>query len=236
MSHQFEKIKVRLESLIEYLQSVEGVILDDDTELRPPADEQTIREALEVAKRGEIVIPQDFIDFYRVMNGFTLIWQLQCFEDLELDYIGRINIVPIGTFVEDPENKLYFSDSPDSFYKEDFDMNRYDLRKMRIFDAFVEEAETLVYFPEKNSDKYQFVFHLSDEGEVYPKNITLLEYLDWAITTKGFWFWIEGLEEEFNSFEQFIDDWLPNNEMFSEIEDDERCRNLLLEILNHKNK
>ncbi len=223
-----EKIK----NLKNHLDSLEGVLIEEYA-IRPGADEETLQQALQEAEARNLIIPEEFIEFYKTANGVTLIWQLQCVEEESLIEPGRINIVPIETFVEDGEGNLYFPDLGDTEDAKYF-FEGYDMRRMCVFDEFVAEAGTLVYLPEEKPGEYEFVYHYYGEEIKSKGNLSLSEYLEWAIITKGFWYWIEGLGESFNTFEEFIGNFVPESDYVEEPEYFEACEELLMKILHKK--
>ncbi|NPA33621.1 MAG: SMI1/KNR4 family protein [Chlorobi bacterium] len=229
--NKFEQFKDQLNQLAEYIDSLENAFLEEYN-LNPGADDLTIQEAIRQAKERGIIIPDDFINFYKEINGATLIWQLDCIEETETNAPGRINIVPIEEFVEDGEDHLYFPDFGET-EEDKFFFEGYDMRRMNIFDAFIAEAGTLVYFPQANEPEYQFFYHYYGE-ELKPKDgLTLEQYLNWAIMTKGFWYWIESLNEEFNSWDEFID-WAKTTNYVMDLP--ENCQKILIDLLAKRTK
>ena len=222
----YKEFLKRLETLAKKLDSMDRVIVKE-FEIRPPVSEQELQQIIENAKeKDEIILHQDFIDFYKECDGVSLVWTFDFLED-NYSEIGSTNIEPVSAFLGSWKDFLYFDWEDDGAGDANI-IDGYDLRRCKAFDLFVAEACNIVFFPE-NKPEYEILYHYCGE-EIIPTNWNLQQYLDNLIKAKALWYWSEKLAT--GTPEEFFDEI--REDEFYESAKNEVTEHIFEEILNLK--
>ncbi len=185
----FKEIIARLERMVKMLEAEKGVEVEEFS-IRPPLSPDEIEKVVSNARKENINVPKDVLDFYSVCNGFVLRWNLKKMrEELDQEVVGTANVLPMEDVFSDWEGSLYFSDEPELNERDG-----YDLTRAKVFDAFIEEAGVLLYFGDNPEKDYEVLYHYYGE-EVLPTGWSLKEYLNNLIRMRALWYWQPALIE-----------------------------------------
>ena len=165
----------RVQAMFEGLRAVDGVRVVQAV-IAPPASPEALATAARYAGR----LPRGVTEFYAELNGFELRW-----ETADASRQGAIHLLPVERIFGPWRGSLWFDDFPGG--------DRF--RAVKPFDFFQPEACAAFLQETDRPPGDEVLFHVVGEA-LCPTGLTFPEYLELALTARGFHYWPTTLCEE----------------------------------------
>ena len=158
----------RVQAMIDGLRAIDGLRVVQAV-IAPPASPEALATAVRYAGR----LPRGVAEFYTELNGFELRW-----ETGDAARQGAIQFLPVERIFGPWQGSLWFDDFPGG--------DRF--RAVKPFDFFQPEACAAFLQETDRPPGDEVHFHVVGEA-LCPTGLTFPDYLELALTARGFHYW-----------------------------------------------